>query len=222
MFDRIAPKYDRANKVLSFGVDRSWRRAAVRTAAVHRGDRVLDVATGTADLALALAAKTGDEGAVVGLDFSRPMLLEGRRKVQGSNRSVALLEGDALRLPFPDDTFDVATIAFGIRNVDDPEQGVQEMARTVRPGGRVVILEFGQPRTLMAGPYRFYSRHVMPRLGAALTGDRAAYEYLPDTAARFPSGDRFVQIMERTNRFEDVAVRALTGGIAYLYTGTVR
>jgi demethylmenaquinone methyltransferase / 2-methoxy-6-polyprenyl-1,4-benzoquinol methylase len=221
MFDRIAPRYDWANRVLSFGVDRSWRRTAVRAAGIQAGHKVLDVATGTADLALALEAKTGTTGRVVGLDFSRNMLQEGARKVQALKRSVPLVEGDALHLPFPDDAFDSATIAFGIRNVDDPQAGVTEMARVVRGGGRVVILEFGQPNRLIAGPYRFYSRHLMPRIGAAITGDKAAYEYLPETAARFPSGDAFAKIMQDTGRFQSIKARSLTGGIAYLYVGMV-
>lgn len=219
MFSRIAPDYDRANSVLSFGVHRSWRRAAVKAAKVPRGGHCLDVATGTGDLAIALQRKTGNEGSVAGLDFSRPMLVEGQRKLVDLNEPVTLIQGDALRLPFADQRFDVATIAFGIRNVDDPRRGVEEMARVVKDGGRVVVLEFGQPTGVMSAPYRFYSRHVMPRVGGLLTGDRDAYEYLPETAARFPSGDAFGKIMQETGRFSDVQWRTLTGGIAYLYVG---
>ncbi len=219
MFSRIAPDYDRANSVLSFGVHRSWRRAAVKAANIAQGGHCLDVATGTGDLAIALQRKTGNESRVVGLDFSRAMLLEGQRKIIDLDGRVTLIQGDALRLPFADERFDVATIAFGIRNVDDPRRGVEEMARVVKKGGRVVVLEFGQPTGFMSAPYRFYSKHVMPRVGALLTGDRDAYEYLPETAARFPSGDAFGEIMRETGRFREVQWRRLTGGIAYLYVG---
>lgn len=219
MFTRIAPDYDRANSVLSFGVHRGWRRTAVKAANIQTGAHCLDVATGTADLAIALARKSADEGRVVGLDFSRGMLIEAKKKLERRSEAVRLVQGDALRLPFPDEVFDVATIAFGIRNVDDPGRGVDEMARVVKPGGRVVVLEFGQPNGVMSAPYRFYSKHVMPRVGGLLTGDREAYEYLPETASRFPSGDAFAKIMQETGRLADIDWRTLTGGIAYLYVG---
>jgi demethylmenaquinone methyltransferase / 2-methoxy-6-polyprenyl-1,4-benzoquinol methylase len=221
MFAAIAKDYDKANRILSFGVDKAWRRAAVRAARIRQGDACLDVATGTGDLALALARRTGAKGRVVGLDFCRPMLVEAQHKAEERGASLDLVWGDALNLPFANDAFDVATIAFGVRNVDDPARCVAEMARTVRPDGRVLVLEFGQPRGIMSAPYRIYSKHVMPRLGAAITGDRAAYEYLPETASRFPSGEAFAAIMRDTGAFRVVRARSMTGGIAWLYVGTV-
>jgi len=221
MFSGIAPDYDRANTVLSLGVHHAWRRRAVRASGAATGDRVLDVATGTGDLALAFLRRVGETGRVVGADFSKGMLRVAAQKRARREAELDLLAADAQALPVPDGAFDIASIAFGIRNVDDPGRGVAEMARAVRPGGRVVVLEFGQPRGPVGAPYRWYSRHVMPRLGGWLTGDRAAYEYLPETASRFPAGATFVALMEGAAAFRDVRARPLTGGIAWLYVGTV-
>ncbi|MGB0652430.1 MAG: bifunctional demethylmenaquinone methyltransferase/2-methoxy-6-polyprenyl-1,4-benzoquinol methylase UbiE [Thermoplasmatota archaeon] len=221
MFAGIAPKYDRANAILSLGVDSGWRRKAVKAAAIGPGSRVLDVATGTGDLAFAFKKRVGAEGTVVGSDFCQPMLDVAVEKATRRGVELAFEQGDAMALPYPDDGFDAASIAFGIRNVDEPAKAVAEMARVVRPGGRVVVLEFGQPKGPISWPYRIYSKHVMPRIGALVTGDRAAYEYLPETAAAFPCGDAFAQIMRDAADFTDIQVRPLTGGIAWLYTGTV-
>jgi demethylmenaquinone methyltransferase/2-methoxy-6-polyprenyl-1,4-benzoquinol methylase len=128
---------------------------------------------------------------------------------------------DALRLPFADASFDIASIGFGIRNVDDPVRCLREMGRVVRPGGRVVVLEFGQPEGALAKPYSFYSRHVIPRVGGMLTGHRSAYEYLPRTSATFPAGEAFLGLMDESKAFEKRTATALTGGIAYVYVGTV-
>lgn len=218
MFTDIAGRYDRTNTVLSLGVHRAWRRRAVRAAGLVPGARVLDVATGTGDLALAFHRRLGAHGRVVGVDFSKGMLRVAAGKAYGR---VDLVSADGLALPVPDGAFDVASIAFGIRNLDDPKAGVAELARAVGSGGRVVVLEFGQPRGPVGVPYRWYSRHVMPRVGGLLTGNRAAYEYLPDTASRFPAGATFVALMEGAADFRHVQAWPLTGGIAWLYVGTV-
>lgn len=221
MFSGLAADYDRANHVLSFGVDFWWRRQAVRESAAAAGDRVLDVACGTGDLAAAFHDQVGRPGRVVGVDFSRPMVHRARTKAQGASPAPSYVAGDALHLPFADHAFDIASIGFGIRNVDDPAACLVEMARVVRPDGVVVVLEFGQPDGLLARPYAWYSRHVLPRVGAWLTGDRGAYEYLQETAASFPCGDDFVRLMDGTGRFAHVEGRPLTGGIAYVYRGVV-
>jgi demethylmenaquinone methyltransferase / 2-methoxy-6-polyprenyl-1,4-benzoquinol methylase len=218
MFASIAPNYDRANAILSLGVHGRWRRQAVRRAELRQGQRVLDVATGTGDLAIELSHRVGASGRVVGGDFCRPMLEQALVK---TDAPIDWAWSDAQKLPFRDSVFDAATIGFGIRNVDAPQVALKEMARVVRPGGRVVVLEFGQPTGAMSWPYRFYSRHVMPRLGGWLTGDRQAYEYLPRTAAAFPSGEDFVRLMESTGCFLRVDRYRQTFGIAYVYVGLV-
>lgn len=213
MFSRIAPAYDRGNTVLSLGIHGRWKRLAVRAARCAPGMRALDLATGTGDLAF-LFRKRGVDA--VGVDFTRGMLDLARAKGAGPQ----FVAGDAMRLPVRDASFDAATIAFGIRNVDDPRVALREMRRAVRPGGRVVVLEFGQPRGLVKGPFRFYSRHVLPRIGGLISGDREAYEYLERTSAAFPSGDAFLTLMREAG-LADAKAKALTGGVAWLYTATV-
>lgn len=216
MFASISRRYDRANTVLSGGVHHLWRRKAVRRAGVKSGDRVLDCATGTGDLAIAFRKAVGDSGRVVGTDFVPEMLDLARSKAQNVEWQVA----DVTRLPFEDATFDVASISFGIRNVNDPRKGIAEMARVVRGGGRVIVLELGQPRGRAFGTlFHWYSRHVLPRLGGAVTGDPAAYQYLQTSSGRFPCGDELVALMRESADFASVDFVPLTFGIAYLYRG---
>lgn len=221
MFASIAPKYDAANTVLSLGIHRLWRRAAVRLSGAAPGQKVLDCATGTGDLALAFKRAVGPSGAVTGTDFCAEMLAPAPAKARAAGLEVAFQVADALALPFADGAFDVSSIAFGIRNVDDPVRCLREMARVVRPGGRVVVLEFGQPGGLFGALFRFYSRAVMPAVGGLLTGNRAAYEYLPRTAAAFPAGERFLGLMEEAGAFSTRAATPLLSGLAYVYVGTV-
>jgi len=216
MFASISRRYDRANTVLSGGVHHLWRRKAVRRAGVNTGDRVLDCATGTGDLAIAFRKAVGDSGRVVGTDFVPEMLELARAKAKNIEWEVA----DVTHLPFDDATFDVASISFGIRNVNDPRKGIAEMARAVRSGGRVIVLEFGQPSSRAFGAlYDWYSRKVLPRLGGAVTGDRAAYNYLQTSSERFPCGDAFATLMRESADFASVDYVPLTFGIAYLYRG---
>lgn len=217
MFSSIARRYDVTNVVLSFGVDRWWRHLTVTAAGVGPGMRVLDCATGTGDLALAFR-RTG--ASVVGTDFCAPMLVPAREKARAAGLDVTFEVADALALPYPDASFDVTSISFGIRNVDDPVQCLREMGRVVKPGGKVLVLEFGQPRGLWGALYRLYSRVVMPAIGGLLTGNKAAYQYLPRTAAAFPAGEKFVELMDRSGAFSAHEARPLTGGIAWLYVGT--
>jgi demethylmenaquinone methyltransferase / 2-methoxy-6-polyprenyl-1,4-benzoquinol methylase len=220
MFSAISGRYDLANEVLSFGVHRLWRAAAVRLSSAKPGMRVLDCASGTGDLALAFKRTVGD-GEVLGTDFCEPMLEGARAKAARAALDVRFSVADALALPFPDGGFDLASIAFGIRNVTDPVRCLRELARVVRPGGRVVVLEFGQPKGAFGALYRFYGRQVMPRLGGWLTGERAAYEYLPQTAAAFPAGERFLALMDEADCFHDRRAHPLTFGTAFVYVGEV-
>lgn len=220
MFGRIARRYDRANTVLSFGTHHAWRRKAVKAARVGPGDHSVDVACGTGDLSFALKRTVGPTGSVVGVDFTPEMLDMARAKAAAKGQDVGFQAGDALALPLADHAFDAATIAFGIRNVDDPPKCIQEMHRVVRPGGRVVVLEFGQPTGPFGACYRAYSKHVMPRIGGMITGDRSAYEYLPRTAADFPAGEAFTDMMEQAADFDDLDATPLTGGVAWIYSGT--
>jgi demethylmenaquinone methyltransferase / 2-methoxy-6-polyprenyl-1,4-benzoquinol methylase len=215
MFRDISPAYDRANTILSGGIHHLWRRAAVRLSAAKSGDAVLDCATGTGDLAIAFKKRVGS-GCVTGTDFVPEMIELARKKSPHIEFEVA----DVTHLPYANDTFDVASISFGIRNVGDPRRGISELARVVKPGGRVVILEFGRPpsrafRTF----YDFYRRRILPHVGGALTGNRKAYDYLESSTARFPSGGDFVALMREAAPFKSIAVRPLTFGIAWLYCG---
>jgi demethylmenaquinone methyltransferase / 2-methoxy-6-polyprenyl-1,4-benzoquinol methylase len=223
MFSSIAPRYDVTNVVLSLGIDRLWRRVAVRESGAAPGARVLDCATGTGDLALALRRAVEPGGTVVGMDFCAAMLEPAREKARRAGLGDVRFEvADALALPYPPGAFDVSTIAFGIRNVDDPVRCLQEMSRVVRPGGQVVVLEFGQPRGVWGALYRFYSRVLMPAVGGLLTGNRSAYAYLPRTAAAFPAGERFLALMDQAGTFSARRARSLSGGIAFVYVGEVR
>jgi demethylmenaquinone methyltransferase/2-methoxy-6-polyprenyl-1,4-benzoquinol methylase len=222
MFSSIATRYDVTNEVLSLGIHRLWRRAAVRHSGAREGTRVLDCATGTGDLALTFKRKVGASGQVVGTDFCPEMLQSAPAKAAEAGLAVDFQVADAMALPFASASFDVASIAFGIRNVDDPVKCLKEMARVVKPGGRVVVLEFGQPQGLFGALFRFYARTIMPAVGGLLTGNRGAYEYLPRTAAAFPSGERFLALMDQAGAFQERIAHPLTFGTSYVYVGTVR
>jgi demethylmenaquinone methyltransferase/2-methoxy-6-polyprenyl-1,4-benzoquinol methylase len=222
MFSSIATRYDVTNEVMSLGVHRLWRRAAVRYSGAKPGDSVLDCATGTGDLALAFKRKVGAAGRVVGTDFCPEMLETAPAKASKEGLAVEFQVADAMALPFPDATFDVSSISFGIRNVDDPVKCLKEMARVLKPGGRVVVLEFGQPQGPFGALFRFYSRTIMPSVGGLLTGNREAYQYLPRTAAAFPAGDRFLALMDQAGAFHERVAHPLTFGTSYVYVGTVR
>jgi demethylmenaquinone methyltransferase / 2-methoxy-6-polyprenyl-1,4-benzoquinol methylase len=219
MFASIARRYDTANEVLSLGIHKGWRRAAVHLSGAAPGQRVLDCATGTGDLAFELKRAVGPSGEVIGTDFCAEMLQSAPAKAAKAGLEVKFAVADVLALPYPDGQFDVASIAFGIRNVDDPLLCLREMARVVKPGGCVIVLEFGQPRGPFGALFRAYSRGVMPVVGGLLTGNRAAYEYLPRTAAAFPAGEKFLGLMRESNAFSATEAHPLTFGTAYVYRG---
>ena len=219
MFASIARRYDTANEVLSLGIHKGWRRAAVHLSGAAPGQRVLDCATGTGDLALEFKRAVGPRGEVIGTDFCAEMLESAPAKAAKAGLQVKFAVADVLALPYPDGQFDVASIAFGIRNVDDPLLCLREMARVVKPGGCVIVLEFGQPRGPFGALFRAYSRGVMPVVGGLLTGNRAAYEYLPRTAAAFPAGEKFLGLMRESDAFSATEAHPLTFGTAYVYRG---
>jgi demethylmenaquinone methyltransferase / 2-methoxy-6-polyprenyl-1,4-benzoquinol methylase len=219
MFDAIAGRYDLLNRVMSLGVDRGWRRRTVEALALggREGVRVLDLATGTGDLALEVLSRH-DAAEVVGLDPSREMMRVAERKAgeHGVAARLRLVEGDAERLPFPDASFDAICMAFGIRNVPDRPRALREMARVARPGAKVAILELSEPRSgALAGLARVHIRHVVPRLGALLSG-ASEYRYLQRSVAAFPPPEEFAQVM-RGAGLEVCDVRPLTFGVCCLY-----
>lgn len=222
MFDQIAGRYDLLNRLLSMGLDRSWRRRLLEALGpLTADDEVLDVATGTADVAIALARRVPG-GRVVGLDPSAGMLGVGRRKVGAAQLAdrVELVEGDAQQMPFADDRFAGATIAFGIRNVPDRRRGLAEMARVVRPGGVVAVLELGEPRRGLLAPLaRLHVHHIVPRLGALISGARE-YRYLQESIAAFPPPEAFCATMREAG-LSEVSFAPMFPEVAHLYVGRV-
>nr|WP_243753027.1 class I SAM-dependent methyltransferase [Leucobacter ruminantium] len=218
MFDEVSPSYDLINDVLTVGNDRLWRIATTRAVDPRPGMRILDLAAGTGTSAAALAA----HGArVVAADFSEGMLAEGRRR-HADNPLLEFVWADATALPFEDDTFDAATISYGLRNVNDPRLALAEMRRVVRPGGRVVIAEFSTPPlAAIRTPYRWYGRHVLPRVAGAINrGASEAYRYLNESIEAWPDQDELARWMREAG-FERVAYRNLTFGIVALHRGFV-
>jgi len=220
MFDSIAPKYDFLNHLLSAGIDRRWRAKAIKSLALTGRERVLDLCTGTGDLAI--AARTASPGAarVVGVDFSAAMLRFGREKLRARRLwpAVSSVRGDATRIPLASQSVDAAMVAFGIRNVNDMPGAFAEMHRVLVPGGRLAILEFGNPTTPgIRQAYRWYSAHVLPRIGRLVSRSGDAYSYLPASIEAFASADSLVELLRRAG-FADITVRPLTFGTVYLFT----
>jgi demethylmenaquinone methyltransferase/2-methoxy-6-polyprenyl-1,4-benzoquinol methylase len=218
MFDAIAPRYDLLNRVLSVGIDRRWRRRAIRSLGLTGREVLLDVCTGTADIALEGRA-SGVAARVVGVDFATAMLTIARHKVRAAGESdrIALVRGDATRLPLRDASIDAAAVAFGIRNVERPELACAEMARVLRRGGRLAILEFGMPRIPGIGTlYLWYFKYLLPLVGRTVSGHTVAYSYLPASVRAFPPPSAFMTILRQAG-FIDVDAVPLSLGIVYLY-----
>ena len=215
MFDRIAGRYDLVNTVLSGGTDGGWRQRAAVATGLERAGSALDVACGSGKLAARLARIAGPEGRVVGLDFSPEMLEVARREHPG----VEFLEGDALKLPFDDRSFDASTMAFGLRNLADPVRGLREMHRVVKPGGRSVVLEFVRPpQNTVGAAYRIYLRTILPAIGGAISGQPAAYRYLSDTVDSYRTPDE-LRAMARAAGWSDVSYRGLALGTVGILSG---
>ena len=217
MFDDISPKYDFLNHFLSFGIDRSWRKKLVGILGARKPAAVLDVATGTGDLAIAVSALKPQK--IVGIDISEKMLDIGRKKLVelGLNHLITLRCADAEKIPFSDNTFDAITVAFGVRNYENLELGLTEMKRVLRPGGIMLILEFSHPGSFpMKQLYSFYSKYIIPLTGKLISGNSQAYNYLPESVAAFPSGKHFLGILEKLGLKDTRQVR-LSMGIASIY-----
>lgn len=223
LFAAVATGYDKANDAMTLGLAHLWRRKLVVWSGAKAGDQVLDCATGTGDLALEFKRTVGDKGKVLGTDFCAEMLELAPPKAKKAGLDIDFQIADAMNLQFADKRFDIASIAYGIRNVADPEKALSEMARVVKPGGRVMILETGDsPDHALRPFFDFYFRKVIPRVGGWVTGKRFAYEYLNNSSRGFPSRDRFLELMKNTGRFEDLEFRVLFGGASFIYRGVVR
>jgi len=222
MFGRVAHRYDLANHLLSFNIDRLWRARTVRRVRPileRPGARVLDICCGTGDLVLALQRVCPRP--VLGSDFCHPMLVAARVKVARQRTPSLLFEADALRLPLRDASLDLVTVAFGFRNLANYEDGLREMRRVLRPGGMAAILEFSQPSNALFGAlYGFYSRRVLPWIGGLLTGSRDAYLYLPESIRKFPAAPALAEDMRRAG-FTNVSYQGFTGGSVALHVGAV-
>lgn len=219
MFDAIAPRYDLLNHLLSAGIDRRWRRTAVRSLALTGTERVLDLCTGTADLAVAAMEGNPPAGSVIGIDFAGAMLRIGRGKISRFGAAVTLVRGDATRVPLAGGSVDRITVAFGIRNVENTAAACAEMHRVLSRSGRVAILEFAIPTMpVVRRAYLWYFNQVLPRIGRLISRHTAAYEYLPASVGAFASPDEFVKLL-RQSGFSGVGARPLSFGIVYLYTG---
>lgn len=220
MFDAIAPRYDLLNRVLSGGIDQSWRRKLIRRLVQTHPERVLDVATGTGDLAI-MAAEAGIPN-VVGVDIAEEMLAVGHQKViaRGLSENVVLRTGDAEKLPFSDRQFDAGMVAFGVRNFEDLKEGLNQFFRVLKPGGRLFVLEFSKPRTPgIKQVYNLYGRTLLPAMGRMISGNAAAYTYLPESINVFPEGEAFLTYLTEAG-FVDLGEQRLTFGIATLYEGS--
>lgn len=219
MFDRIARRYDFLNHFLSLGIDRSWRRKVIHHLRPFSPGHVIDVATGTGDLAIAVHKQL--KCIVTGVDVSENMMRIGAQKVKRKKlqERITFTAGKAEDLPFGEASFDAATVAFGVRNFGDLDRGLQEMLRVLKPGGPLVILEFSLPKnTILRKIYEFYLYRLLPLTGKLISGDPAAYNYLPESIKTFPKDDDFLQRMGKAG-FEQLSWRPLTGGIVSLYTG---
>ena len=222
MFDNIAPTYDRLNHIMSLNIDRVWRRRVMRIVRRSKAHKIMDVATGTGDLAIAMAKRV-DRTQILGVDLSEEMLAVARRKVekQGLEERIMLEKGDAENLAMVStESIDAATVAFGVRNFENIERGLSEIYRTLKPGGKLVVLEFSMPKNrLVRWVYSQYAHRLLPRIGGMISKDKKAYTYLPDSVEEFPAPERFAEML-RSVGFTRVKTRSQSFGIAYIYDAT--
>jgi demethylmenaquinone methyltransferase / 2-methoxy-6-polyprenyl-1,4-benzoquinol methylase len=220
MFDRISGRYDFLNHFLSLGIDVGWRKKAINLLTKSNPKVILDVATGTGDFAIQALALKPDR--IIGVDISDGMLEVGRKKMKDRkvDHIIGLQLADSEKLPFPDNSFDAVTVAFGVRNFENMEAGLAEMLRVLRPGGAAVILEFSKPsRTPFRQFYSFYFNHILPKIGRWISNDKSAYTYLPQSVEAFPDGQKFIDILVRLG-YKETSCKPLTFGISTLYSGS--
>ena len=222
MFDNIAPTYDKLNHIMSLNIDRVWRRRVMRIVRRAKAHKIMDVATGTGDLAIAMAKRV-DRTQILGVDLSEEMLAVARRKVekQGLQERIMLEKGDAENLDMvASESIDAATVAFGVRNFENIERGLSEIYRTLKPGGKLVVLEFSMPKNrLVRWVYSQYAHRLLPRIGGMISKDKQAYTYLPDSVEEFPAPERFAEMLRGVG-FVRVKTRSQSFGIAYIYDAT--
>jgi demethylmenaquinone methyltransferase/2-methoxy-6-polyprenyl-1,4-benzoquinol methylase len=220
MFDNISHRYDFLNHFLSLGIDKGWRKKAIKLLEPLKPRTILDVATGTGDFAI--QALSLNPHKVVGIDISEGMLAVGRKKIAARQLSsqVELFSGDSENIPFKENNFDAVTVAFGVRNFENLERGLTEIYRVIKPGGMVVVLEFSRPRTFpFRQVYSFYFKFILPKIGRFISSDKAAYTYLPESVEAFPDGEDFLQCLKAVG-FKNTKCRALTFGISSIYSGS--
>jgi len=220
MFDSISHRYDFLNHFLSLGIDKGWRKKAIKSLHELSPKVMLDVATGTGDFAIQALSLKPEK--IIGVDISEGMLEVGRKKLRDRklDHRIELLYGDSENLPFEENKFDAVTVAFGVRNFENLERGLKEIFRVVKPGGMVVVLEFSQPRTFpFKQLYSFYFKFILPKIGRIVSSDKAAYTYLPESVAAFPDGDKFLSILGSVG-FKKMQCQLLTFGISSIYTAT--
>lgn len=223
MFSKVAAEYDKANSILSVGIHHLWRKKVVKLSGAAEGDKVLDCATGTGDLAIEFKKAVGPSGQVIGTDFCPAMMATAPAKAQKKNLDISFAQADVTKLQYDDNQFDIVSISFGIRNVGDPVKALKEMARVCKPGGKVMVLEFGQMSTpVVKDLYQFYSEKVLPVLGGLITGQKEAYDYLQKSSAQFPCREGFISLMDQAEEFEKSSYAPVSFGIAYVYTGVVK
>ncbi|MBE2188406.1 MAG: bifunctional demethylmenaquinone methyltransferase/2-methoxy-6-polyprenyl-1,4-benzoquinol methylase UbiE [Desulfobulbaceae bacterium] len=215
MFDEIAKKYDIANNILSFGRHYSWKKYFIKQLGPTLGNAILDVATGTGDLAFAFAKALDYDCTIKGVDFSEVMIEVA--KSRNTSNCIEFKIGDATKLDFATDTFDFVTITFGIRNIPEIEKAIAEMTRVLKSGGKLGIMEFGTPDAGFYGIYKFYAKYIMPAIGKLLTKHPDAYTYLPQTSLEFPYGKRFVEIMQTSPELKNINFTKLQFGVVYIY-----
>lgn len=219
MFNNISAKYDFLNHFMSMGIDHLWRRRAINMLKSSQPKKIIDLATGTGDFAIAALKLNPDK--VVGVDISSGMLEEGRKKIKskGKENIISMVLGDSEDLPFPDNEFDALTVGFGVRNYENLEKGLSDMLRVIKPGGTAVILEFSKPKKFPVKQFfGIYSKFIMPTIGKLVSKDNSAYEYLPESVAAFPEGQDFLDILNKVG-YKNTTARMVSGGIATIYTG---
>lgn len=223
MFSKVAAKYDKANSVLSVGIHHLWRKKVIALSNAQPGMKILDCATGTGDLAIAFKKAVGTSGSVIGTDFCVEMMETAPAKAQADNLEIKFEFADVTKLQYADKSFDITSISFGIRNVYDPVVALQEMARVTKPGGKVMVLEFGKMDMPIVSPvYNYYAENILPKLGGIVSGQKEAYEYLQKSSAAFPSKENFLDLMKKTGQFSEMNYTPVSFGIAYIYIGTVK